>query len=74
MTMATKIQQPREIAQRQSAIDRLARQMNAEPSHVRRLFDEEFAGLAAKAKVRSYLHVLASRAVRSALQAAPDQG
>lgn len=74
MIAAARHHHPRELAQRQAAVDRLARELNAEPSYVRGLFDREYAGLAAKAKVRGYLHVLASRAVRSALQHDPEEG
>jgi hypothetical protein len=68
MTMAANVGRVPELARWQAAIESLAREMNAEPSYVRELFEQEFAELEANAKVRGYLHVLASRNVRTALQ------
>jgi hypothetical protein len=69
MTMAANVERVPELARRQAAIESLARELNAEPEHVRELFEQELAELEVNAKVRGYLHVLASRNVREALQA-----
>jgi hypothetical protein len=51
-----------------SVIEDLARETGAESSHVRELYEYEFAQLEINAKVRGFLSVLACRNVRMALR------
>ena len=55
-------------AQHGSTIEALARETGSAPSHVRDLYEREFAHLESNAKVRGFLSVLACRNVRMVLR------
>jgi len=55
------------LATHQATIEALARESRADPEFVRKLYEDAIAELAANAKVRSFVTVLARRNVRSAL-------
>ena len=54
-------------AQDTSIVEALARETGREATHVKELYEREFAKPAATAKVRSFLSIFACRNVRAAL-------
>jgi hypothetical protein len=68
VALRTAVQGTPEPAQRGTSVQALAKETGAVPLEVETLYDREFAVLAATAKVRSFLSVLASRKVRIVLR------
>lgn len=67
--MSTTREEEKEAARRERTIRFLAERANAPAEHVRRLFADEFGRLGRGAKVRDFLHVLATSNVRAMLRA-----
>jgi hypothetical protein len=67
--MTTIREEQKEAARRERTIRFLAERASAPAEHVRRLFADEFGRLGRGAKVRDFLHVLATSNVRAMLRA-----